>query len=51
MGAPARSSHVMFVARGKVGPFRVEADEYGRAQLFDEGDADRLVSTASYTFA
>jgi hypothetical protein len=49
-GAAAVSSHVMFVARGKVGPFRVETDELGRAQLFDEGNGDRLVSTASYTF-
>ncbi|MEY2472173.1 MAG: hypothetical protein QOK28_1502 [Actinomycetota bacterium] len=47
-GAVAVSSHVMFVARGKVGPFRVETDGAGRAQLFDEGDDDRLVSTASY---
>lgn len=50
-GRSAVSSHVMFVARGKVGPFRIEADAYGRAQLFDEGNDDRLVSTASYTFA
>ena len=49
-GAPAVSSHVMFVARGKVGPFRVETDAYGRAQLFDEGNVDRLVSNASYQF-
>jgi hypothetical protein len=51
VGPVAVSSHVMFVARGKVGPFRVETDDYGRAQLFDEGNADRLVSTASYVFA
>jgi hypothetical protein len=49
-GAAAVASHVMFVARGKVGPFRVETDGLGRAQVFDEGNADRLVSTASYTF-
>ncbi|HVT78981.1 MAG TPA: hypothetical protein VHD87_18210 [Acidimicrobiales bacterium] len=52
--AQAVSSHVMFVARGKVGPFRVEVDTVGehaaRAQLFDEGNDDRLITTASYQF-
>ncbi|HVV35520.1 MAG TPA: hypothetical protein VHC63_02875 [Acidimicrobiales bacterium] len=53
-GAQAVSSHVMFLARGKVGPFRVEVDPVGahaaRAQLFDEGNDDRLITTASYQF-
>lgn len=52
------SSHVMFVARGKVGPFRVEAEVVDgtggamavRATLHDEGAGDRLVSAASYQF-
>lgn len=47
--------HVMFVARGKVGPFRVggEAISCGlgriacRLSLHDEGNADRIVTAAS----
>jgi hypothetical protein len=50
--------HVMFVARGKVGPFRVggEATSGGlgrigcRLSLHDEGNGDRVVTTASATF-
>ncbi|MGH9216290.1 MAG: hypothetical protein ACRD0V_18355 [Acidimicrobiales bacterium] len=50
--------HVMFVARGKVGPFRVggEAATGGlerigcRLSLHDEGNGDRVVSTASAAF-
>ena len=50
----------MFLARGKVGPFRVDgralrgADASGRIgvqlTLHDEGNGDRAVSTASMTF-
>jgi acyl-coenzyme A thioesterase PaaI-like protein len=54
----AVSSHVMFLARGKVGPFRAEAEavvgSYGvaavRVMLHDEGDGDRSVTAASYQF-
>jgi hypothetical protein len=56
----AESSHVMFLARGKVGPFRVDGSAYlagdgsGRvgAQLtmHDEGNSDRAVSGASMLF-
>jgi len=50
--------HVMFVARGKVGPFRVggEATSGGagrigcRMSLHDEGNGDRIVTTASAAF-
>jgi hypothetical protein len=50
--------HVMFVARGKVGPFRVEGAAYqggdGRIgcqlTLHDEGNDDRAVSSATATF-
>lgn len=49
------SWHVMFVARGKVGPFRVEGEAFPgtagkvgvRLTLHDEGDGDRLVTAAS----
>lgn len=50
--------HVMFVARGKVGPFRAVADPYAgnlervavRLSLHDEGNDDRVVTTGSATF-
>jgi hypothetical protein len=50
-----QSWHVMFLARGKVGPFRVEgeavlgsADKIGvRMTLHDEGNEDRMVTAAS----
>jgi hypothetical protein len=50
--------HVMFVARGKVGPFRVggEAVSGGlgrvasRLSLHDEGNGDRVVTTASAAY-
>ena len=53
------SSQVMFMARGKVGPFRVEGEAFTgpdgsvavRLLLHDEGEGDRLVSAASYTFS
>lgn len=52
------SSHVMFVARGKVGPFRIEAEPTARADgavvaravVYDEGAGDRLITTGSYLF-
>jgi hypothetical protein len=51
--------HVMFMARGKVGPFRVdghaEAGRNGtvgaRLVLFDEGNGNRPVTSASAVFA
>jgi len=50
-----QSWHVMFLARGKVGPFRVDgeavrgsADKIGvRMTLHDEGNGDRMVTSAS----
>jgi len=55
------SVHVMFLSRGKVGPFRVDgralgdADRTGRVAvqltLHDEGAGDRAVTAASYVFA
>jgi acyl-coenzyme A thioesterase PaaI-like protein len=52
------SSHVMFLARGKVGPFRAEAETVAgaeravavRLKLFDEGDRGRAITAASYLF-
>jgi hypothetical protein len=54
----AISSHVMFMARGKAGPFRAEAEAMGgadgavavRVLLYDEGNGDRLTTTGSYAF-
>ena len=56
----AESSHVMFLARGKVGPFRVDGSAYVAADgsgrvgtqltMHDEGNADRAVSAASMLF-
>lgn len=52
--------HVMFVARGKVGPFRVEVEPAPvqpqgrigcRLTLLDEGSDDRVVTAASAVFA
>jgi hypothetical protein len=48
----------MFLARGKVGPFRVEAEPVTgsggvtavRTVLHDEGDGDRAVTAGSYQF-
>jgi hypothetical protein len=50
--------HVMFVARGKVGPFRVAGEAIGgrqgrvacRLSLHDEGNGDRVVTSASAVF-
>jgi acyl-coenzyme A thioesterase PaaI-like protein len=52
----AVSSHVMFLSRGKVGPFRADAEAITGAQgvtlvrivLHDEGDGDRAVTAGSY---
>jgi hypothetical protein len=52
------SSHVMFLARGKAGPFRVEAEPMAgadgtiavRTLMYDEGADDRLTSVGSYLF-
>lgn len=54
----AVSSHVMFLSRGKVGPFRADAEQISGAQgatmvriiLHDEGDGDRAVTAGSYQF-
>ena len=48
----------MFLARGKVGPFRVEAQPFVgvdgtiavRALLHDEGNGDKAITAASYVF-
>jgi hypothetical protein len=53
-----RSWHVMFLARGKVGPFRVEGDADrgtdgcvgARMTIFDEGNGDRAVTSGSALF-
>jgi hypothetical protein len=50
--------HVMFVARGKVGPFRAVATPFGGGMgrvavlmsLHDEGNEDRVVTTGSASF-
>jgi acyl-coenzyme A thioesterase PaaI-like protein len=52
------SSHVMFVARGKAGPFRVECDAMpgadgrvaARVALYDEGAQDKPITVGSYMF-
>ena len=52
------SSHVIFLARGKVGPFRVEGDSVTgaggvvavRVLLHDEGADDRVITAGSYQF-
>jgi acyl-coenzyme A thioesterase PaaI-like protein len=52
------SSHVMFVARGKAGPFRVEAEPIAgangsvavRTVIHDEGADDRVITVGSYLF-
>jgi len=53
------SSHVMFLARGKVGPFRVETESMPgadgmlavRTVMHDEGVDDRITTVGSYVFA
>ncbi|MGH3678139.1 MAG: hypothetical protein ACRDU5_20870, partial [Mycobacterium sp.] len=52
------SSHVMFLARGKVGPFRVAVRPFAGAQgtlavravIHDEGAGDRAITASSYVF-
>jgi hypothetical protein len=52
------SSHVMFLSRGKVGPFRVAVQPFVgadetlavRAVLHDEGAGDKAITAASYVF-
>jgi hypothetical protein len=52
------SAHVMFLARGKAGPFRVETEPIAgadgtiavRVVMRDEGNSDRLTTSASYLF-
>jgi len=54
-----RSWHVMFLARGKVGPFRVEGTAHAgaggqvgvRLLLHDEGNGDRAVTSAAAVLA
>jgi hypothetical protein len=54
-----RSWHVMFLARGKVGPFRVEGTAYAGARgqlgvrmlLHDEGNGDRAITSAADVLA
>jgi len=54
----AVSSHVMFLARGKAGPFRADAEPVVgsagvaavRMTLHDEGNGDRAVTAGSYQF-
>lgn len=53
------SAHVMFLARGKAGPFRVEAEPLTAAEgqvavrvvLYDEGNEDKAITAGSYVFA
>jgi hypothetical protein len=53
-----RAWHVMFLARGKVGPFRVNGDTWVgddgrigvRMVMVDEGNDDRSVTAASAVF-
>jgi hypothetical protein len=52
------ASHVMFLARGKTGPFRIETDGAPgaggaagvRVMVYDEGAGDRAITAASYLF-
>ena len=53
------SSHVMFMARGKTGPFRVEGEAMAgidgmiavQTTLFDEGAEDKPLTVGSYLFS
>jgi hypothetical protein len=53
------SSHVMFMARGKIGPFRVEAKAMPgaagmvgvRTTLFDEGAQNKAITVGAYQFS
>ena len=52
------SWHVMFMSRGKVGPFRVDGTAYAggpgrvgvRMLLHDEGNADKAITSAAAIF-
>jgi hypothetical protein len=52
------SSHIMFIARGKVGPFRIEGEPFAgadgvvavRVMMRDEGVDDRVTTVGSYLF-
>jgi hypothetical protein len=52
------ASHTMFLARGKAGPFRVDAEPMSgtdgavavRVVLHDEGAGDRAITAGSYLF-
>ena len=52
------SSHVMFVARGRVGPFRIDGEPFPgadgtvavRVVMHDEGAEDRVTTVGSYLF-
>lgn len=52
------SNHVMFMARGKAGPFRLETEPISgrdgmvavRVHMYDEGFEDRLTTVGSYQF-
>ena len=54
-----RSWHVMFLARGKVGPFRVDGEAYRttgdyvgvRTLMVDEGNQDRAITSGSVLFS
>jgi hypothetical protein len=56
----AESAHVMFLARGKVGPFRAQGSVHAGSDLsglvgvqltiHDEGNGDRATTAASYVF-
>jgi len=58
LGLQMRSWHVMFLARGKVGPFRADAEAFrgtehtvgARVSLYDEGSESRLITCASAVF-
>ena len=53
-----RAWHVMFLARGKAGPFRAQAEAVrgagstvgARVSLYDEENDDRMVTSASAVF-
>jgi hypothetical protein len=52
------SAHVMFMARGKAGPFRVEAEPMSgapgalavRTVMYDEGAGERMTTVGAYLF-
>jgi acyl-coenzyme A thioesterase PaaI-like protein len=53
------SCHVMFLARGKAGPFRVETEPISgpdgvvavRVVMYDEGNGDKAITAGSYVFS